>query len=138
MSPIAVFHFNDAYISINDVVLDDHATSVDLSTDVNILEDTHFGDSWEGKIPGMKSWSATVELSQDFAASSVDATLWAAHGTSVTCEFRPTSDAASATNPKFTGSVIVNYGGPLGNGVGDRATASVTLTGTGALTRATA
>lgn len=134
---MAVFHFNDASITINSVDLSDHATSVSVSTDVNILDDTHFGDSWEGKIPGMRSWSANVEFSQDFAASEVDATLWAADATAVTCVFVPTSGSVSATNPSFTGTAIVSYGGPLGNSVGDRATASVTLTGSGALTRAT-
>lgn len=134
---MATFHFNDASITINSVDLSDHATSVDVSTDVNILDDTHFGDDWEGKIPGMRSWSATVNFSQDFAASEVDATLWAADATAVTCVFKPTSDAVGSTNPSFTGTAIVSYGGPLQGQVGSKASTSVTLTGSGALTRAT-
>lgn len=134
---MAVFHFNDASITINSVDLSAWANSVDVTTDVNILDDTHFGDSWEGKIPGMRSWSATVQFSQDFAASAVDATLWSADATAVTCVFVPTSSAVSATNPSFTGTAIVSYSGPMGDGVGDKATASVSLTGSGALTRAT-
>ena len=132
------YMLNDAYISVNSVVLDDHAMSVGLSINNAELDTTAMGDTWETAIGGMKSWSLSVEFQQDFANSNVDATISAMLGTVVAIEVRPTSDAVGGTNPKWTGNILVSGDyTPVGGSQGDLATVSVTWKGTGALTRAT-
>lgn len=134
---MAVFAYTDAYLVINSVNLSDHVKSVTLTADVAALDSTAMGDTWTENIGGLKSGSLAVTFNDDFAASNVDATLWPLLGTSTTFELRPTSSAVGATNPKWTGSVLVNQI-PVGGGVGELGAKSVTWPTTGTVTRATA
>ena len=54
-----------------------------------------------------------------------------------TVTVKATSAANSATNPQYSGSVLVSQVNPLTNGVGDLATTSITWNGAGTLTRLT-
>jgi hypothetical protein len=137
---MATFVFKDAYISIdsNDLSADSVSVTLDLSADAP--EDTAMGDTFTSLVGGgIKTASITVEFNQDFAASGLDSIIYPLFntGTAVAFEVRPTSDAVSTSNPKFTGSVLVTSYQPLGGSVGDKATASVTLPITGTVTRAT-
>lgn len=135
---MASFVLTDAYVSINGVNLSDHVRSVKITYKADIVDNTAMGATAHTRLPSLKDWSAEVEFNQDFAASNVDATLFPLVGASAfAVEFRPTSLAASSTNPKFTGNALLESYPPLGGKVGDLATATASLMGTGALTRAT-
>ncbi|MCI0689693.1 MAG: hypothetical protein L0Y54_21025, partial [Sporichthyaceae bacterium] len=95
------------------------------------------GDVYRSRIGGLKTWSISLEFNADFAAGAVDATLFPLLGTTTTVKVRPTTAAISATNPEYSGSVLVTQVNPLGNSVGDLATVSVSWPGAGALARAT-
>lgn len=96
----------------------------------------HGGGGWETSTPGLGSWEVTAELMLDYGSGSTEATLWAILGQTTTVEIRPTSAAVSASNPKFTGTAIL-FEMPESLSVGEVGTVSITLKGTGALTRAT-
>lgn len=134
---MASFAFTDASVTINSVDLSDHVRSVTLNIEAEDLEDTAMGDTFRSRIGGLKDWSIDIEFNQDFAASEVDATIFPLLGTVVAVEVRPTSAPVSATNPKFSGNVLVSEYNPLDGSVGDLATTSVSWPGAGALTRAT-
>lgn len=134
---MAVFAYTDAYLVVNSVNLSDHVKSVTLTVDVAQLDTTAMGDTWTEQIGGLKSGSIAVTFNDDMAASNVDATIWPALGTVVTFELRPTSSAVGATNPKWTGSVLIS-GTSVGGGVGELAAKSVTWPTSGTVTRATA
>lgn len=134
---MATFAFTDASVVINSVDLSDHVRQVTLNVQADQLDDTAMGDTYRSRIGGLKDWSVTVEFNNDFAASEVDATLWPLLGTTTTITVKPTSAAVGATNPSYSGSVLVSQVQPLGNSVGDLATTSVTWQGAGTLTRAT-
>ena len=134
---MATFSFVDASVVINSVDLSDHVRQVTLNVSAAELDDTAMGDTFRSRIGGLKDWSVTLEFNQDFAASEVDATLWPLLGTTTTITIKPTSGSVSATNPSYSGTVLVSQYNPLTNGVGDLATTSVTWQGAGALTRAT-
>jgi hypothetical protein len=126
------------YVLINAVDLSSKVRSVDLSDDIDILDATAGNAAGAKSVEGgLTSWSATITFLQDYTGGSVDATLFAAHGTLVSCEFRGKTDAVSATNPKFTGTALVKYDKPIGGQVGQELETTVTLTGSGALARAT-
>jgi len=133
---MAVLAFTDAYLVINSVNLSDHVKSVVFTADVATLDSTAMSDTWTENIAGLKSGSIAVTFNDDFAASSVDATLWPLLGTSTTFELRPTSAAVGATNPKWTGSVLVNQH-TVGGSVGELGAKSLTFPTTGTITRAT-
>ncbi len=134
---MAKFVLNDASVTINSVDLSDHISSVTLDITADEVISTSMGDDFNTRLGGLKDGSLALEFQNDFAASEVDATLWPLLGTVVTFEVKPTSSAVSATNPKYSGSVLVNNVQPLANGVGELATMSVTFPTSGTIARAT-
>lgn len=134
---MASFAFVDARVEINSVVFTGLVRSVTLNVEAEDLEDTAFGDTYRSRIGGLKDWSVDLEFNQDFAASMVDVTLFPLLGTVVTVKVRPTTAVISATNPEYSGSVLVSEYNPLDGSVGDLATTSVSWPGAGTLARAT-
>jgi hypothetical protein len=135
---MASFALIDFAMTINSVNLSDHNTKATLNVKVDDLENTAFGTSgWKTRLGGLKEFSLSLEFNQDFAASNVDATLWAALGTVVAFTGKATSGANSATNPQYSGSVLISEYTPFDNSVGELAKVSVTFPGSGALARAT-
>ncbi len=134
---MAVLAYTDAFLSINGVTLSDHVKSVSLTVEGAVLDTTAMGDTWNDSIGGLKSGSLSVTFNDDFAAASVDVTLWPLFNTTTSFELRPTSAAVSATNPKWTGSVQISSQLGVGGGVGELAAKSVSWPTSGTVTRAT-
>lgn len=136
---MASFTITDAFVTIGGTDLSDHLTSITLSVNTNNQENTAMGSTWKDRIPsGVNDWSLSLEFNQDYAASNVDATLWAALGVSTAVVIRPTSAAASATNPQYSGNALLEGYNPLDGAMEDVAKVSPTFVADGALTRATA
>src|SRR4051812_41820275 len=110
---MAVFALTDAVVTVNGVDLSDHVRSVSIDAKVDELDTTAMGSTWHARIGSLKDWSATIEFNQDFAASKVDATVWAALGTVVTVAGTPVSGTVTATNPRYSGSMLVNDYKPI-------------------------
>jgi len=128
---------NDASVVINNVDLSDHVQSVTINYESELQDDTCMGDSTRTMLGGLKNWSIDVEFAQDFAAGEVDATLFSIVGSSVPVVVKPASGAVSTTNPSYSGTGVIGSYNPMGNSVGDLATAPVTIAAAGTLTRAT-
>jgi hypothetical protein len=126
-----------AFVSINSVNLSAYVKSVSVSYKSEMQDDTAMGDTARSRIGSLKDYSLSIEFFQDYAAGAVDATLFGIVGSVVPIEIRGSSAAASATNPKYTGSAILETYQPVGGSVGDNLMAPVTMSGVGALTRAT-
>jgi hypothetical protein len=127
----------NAFVSINSVNLSAYVKSVSVSYKSEMQDDTAMGDTARSRIGSLKDYSLSIEFFQDYAAGAVDATLFGIVGSVVPIEIRGSSAAASATNPKYTGSAILETYQPVGGSVGDNLMAPVTMSGVGALTRAT-
>lgn len=138
---MAIFALTNAKVVVNGVDLSAYCTSAAIKVGANVLDVTAFSSTgWEASIAGLKNWSLELEMNDDFAASTVNATLYSVlnTGTAVAVTFKPVNTATSATNPEFQGNVVAAYEFSAGGKVGDTATTSVSLKGTGALTRAVA
>lgn len=133
---MAVFAFTDASVVINAVDLSDHVAQVSIETSADELDDTAMGATFHARIAGLKDWSVTLKFNQDFAAGKVDATIFPLLGTVVAITIKSTSAVVGATNPSYSGLVLVNDYKPLDGSVGDLAGFSVTWPGAGTLTRA--
>lgn len=131
------FAFVDAKVTVNSVDLSQYVRQVSISASADQLDDTAMGDTFRSRLGGLKDWSINLEFNSDFAAAAVDATLWSLLGTTTTVTVKATSAATSATNPIYSGPVLVSALTPVGGSVGDLATVGVTWQGAGALTRAT-
>ena len=128
----------NAVVKINSVDLSDHVASVELSQEVEEVETTAFGDSAQTRTGGLANNSLSLDFHQDFASGSVDATLNALVGGTASFEILANGTAASATNPKYTGTVLLTEWTPVSGAIGELATASITWPISGAVTRATA
>lgn len=136
---MAVLAFTNGSVVLNGTDLSDHVKSVELMVDAEELETTAFSSTgFKSHIGGLKGGSLSITFNQDFAASSVDATLWPLLGTVVTFAVKPVNSATSATNPAYSGSVLVSNYTPLANGVGELAEVEVQFPTTGVVTRAVA
>ena len=128
----------NAVVKINSVDLSDHVASVELSQEVEEVETTAFGDSARTRTGGLANNSLSLDFHQDFASASVDDTLNALVGGTASFEILPNGTAATATNPKYTGTVLLTEWTPVSGAIGELATASITWPISGAVTRATA
>ena len=140
---MAVYVATDHKITINGTNLSTSLQSVSIDVSADEIETTAFGSGFRTRLPGLKSGSVTLNFFQDFAASSVDATLWSLFNASGTATYAtvvvlPTSSAVGAGNPAYTAVCVVTQYQPYSASVGDIATLSVTWPTTGTVTRATA
>jgi len=78
-----------------------------------------------------------LDFMQDFAASSVEATIYPLLGTSTSIVIKPVAGSTTSTNPQYTVSALVADWTPLKGGVGQLATASVTWPVSGTIAKVT-
>lgn len=137
---MAVLALTDAYISLAGNVISDHCTKVEFPVEADDLDVTAFGGVWRSRIAGLLDGTLNLSLNQDYAASSIDSIMWAAFiaRTPIAFEIRPTSAAASPTNPKWTGTVIMTGYSPISGDVGAVDQFDVSFPVAGPAARATA
>lgn len=127
-----------AVITVGGVDFSDHADSVTLTETAADQDFTNFGSAgWSERKAGLKSWSLAINFQQDYAASEVDVTLAASAGALVGVTVKPTTAAVGATNPNWSGSVLVTELPHVGGAVGDAHKFGVTWPGSGTLSRLT-
>ncbi len=134
---MAKFVTTDYKVTLNGTDFSTSLDSVELAIESDDVETTAFGSTFRTRVGGLKAASLTLEFHQDFGASSVDATLFPLLNTIATVVMLPTSAAASATNPSYTATCLVNQYSPIASSVGDLATFSVTWPTSGTVTRGT-
>lgn len=127
------------YLSINANLVHGNTRKAELSVEVEDKDVTTYTSlGWKEVIGGLKSGELGCEFLQDFAAAALDSIMWPLLGTVVPFEARADQGAVSASNPKYTGSILIKAWNPLTGSVGDEATVSVSFPTSGAVTRATA
>ena len=132
------FVATDYNISINGTSFSASLAAATLDITAEEQDVTSFGSSFRSRIGGLKDASLSLDFHQDFAAASVDATLFPLLGTQATVVIKPTSGTVSATNPTYTFNCLVTQYQPFASSVGDLATLSVSWPVSGEVTRATA
>jgi hypothetical protein len=136
---MAIFVATDFSVSINgSTALASYLTQVELKTSANDVTTTAFGSTWVTRVAGLKEGSLTLNFNQDYATTTVDATLWPLLGTNATVVIKPTSTAVGANNPAYTAICLVTDLTPVSGNIGDLATFSVTWPTNGTVSRATA
>lgn len=138
---MAKFVATQYQISLNGTDLTSSLHAAELDVKANEVETTTFGTSstvYKTVVGGIVAGTVKLEFYQDFAAGSVDATIWPLVNTIGTVVIKPQGTAVSATNPSYTATVLINQYQPIGGNVGDLASFSVTWPISGAVTRATA
>lgn len=134
-------------VTIGGVDLSNHIASVSLGSTYDVVETTAFAgvSGPAGNVPqaaktrtaGLVDNSVTLEFHQDFAAASVEATIYPLLGTTVPVVVQPVAAASvSADNPSYSFQAVISEWTPLNGAVGELATASVTWPISGPITKA--
>lgn len=138
---MAKFVLRDAYVAINGTAISDHVSSVTVESTFDEVDLTGFGATYREYGQGLGDATITLEVFQDYAASNIDAIFWplSQSGGTFGVEVRPTSAAASGTNPKYSMTGRLFGFNPLAGAVGEAATTSVPIRngGTAGLVRGT-
>ena len=128
----------NASISIGGVDLSSHVTKVTLSTTRDEIETTTFGNTAKRRVAGLADSSVSIDFNQDFAAASVETTLYPLIGSTAAVIVKPNGTATGTANPSYTFSALVTEWMPLDAQVGELASASITWPVDGTIAKATA
>jgi len=130
--------YKDPYLLVNSVDLSDYVRQVTINYGAEILDKTAGTTNSKEKIAGLKDWSLSIELNQDFATSAVDDTLFDLVGAAeFAVVIKPNGSVTGSSNPSFSGNGVLASYPPLGASVGQLITTSITIEGSGDLSRAT-
>ncbi|MFC6094734.1 hypothetical protein [Saccharothrix lopnurensis] len=128
-----------SYVELDSNVLSQWCKKIELTTEVEEQEVTNFLSlGWKEVLGGKKSGSLSLDLFQDPAAAAIDSIMWPLQGEVVPFVARLSNAAVGASNPNWTGSVLVNKWTPIGGEVGSVAAVSVDYPTSGPVLRATA
>jgi len=147
----AIFYQNNAGFKINTtgstyVDLTDHVTSLTINRAFDELDVTAMGQLGHAFIAGLESSSITIDFLNDDSAGQVMSVLNGLVGQLAPFKICQTASAIgaltstatiSATNPLYTGSILVNKLTPIAGKIGDVAIQNLTFTVSGSMGYAT-
>jgi len=137
---MAIFYQNGAGFKISTdgttyVDLSDHVQSITVNNGYDELDVSAMGNTGHAFIGGLAAPTISVDFLNDDASASVMQTLNTLVGTVAKFKVIQTTTAAgSATNPIYTGLILVNKLTPVAGKVGDVAVQSLTFTVSGSIT----
>lgn len=140
---MAKFVLRDGFIQVNGVNLSDHCSSVTVESSADDIDLTAFTTAGYREFgQGFKDATITATFFQDYAASSVHATLQPLYDTGGTFSVyvKSTQSATSATNPRIELGTARMFGySPLAGAIGDASSMDVEFrnAGTAGLTYGT-
>lgn len=131
--------FTNCYLSLAGTDFSTSTRSVTLNWAAEMLDDTAMGDTTRSRAKGLYDWSLDIELYQDFTDSGNDEDLYTAFAAG-TCAviLKPNGSTTSATNPKYTGTGIIEAYPAISGTVGDLGIVRLRVLSQGAMTRAEA
>ncbi|SEB43606.1 hypothetical protein SAMN04489727_1727 [Amycolatopsis tolypomycina] len=126
-----------AYVNVNSTDLSQYGCTAELPIEVAAEDGTTFGSGgWEENVGGLKSGSMKVKFKQSVTATELDSIMWPLLGTVVPFELRVSQAAVGASNPKYTGSVLISKWTPISGDVGKILEVDVEWPTSGAVARA--
>ena len=127
----------NAVVTLSGTDISANVASITLTTSVNEVETTSFGNTAKTRVAGLIDNSVKLDIHNDYSA--IDGLIMPlVGGTAVTMVVKPNGTTASTANPSFTFSVLVTESTPVNGAVGELNTQSLTWPISGAITRATA
>jgi hypothetical protein len=124
-------------VLVNSVDLSNHIEQVTLNRKDDQVETTAFGSAYHDFVAGLQTNTVTFTFQQDFAASSVQATLYPLTGSTTSFSVNSTASANSTVNPAFSGTILVSEWSPIDAQVGQLGKISVTYPVVSAISQAT-
>jgi hypothetical protein len=126
---MAIFLNNKVGFKIATVNLSDHVTNFTLNRVLDAIEVTAMGSTAHQFVGGLSADTITVTFLNDRATASVLPTLQAAFGSTVAFQcIQDTSEAVSATNLLYSGTIFVDNLTDINGAVADEAMIDITFT----------
>jgi hypothetical protein len=127
----------DAQLSIANNDLTAYTSKIELNDEFEAKGVTTFASGGaEENLGGLEKFEAAITFKQDYDAAALDSIMWALRRQVVTFASRAKVAAVSASNPNYTGKLLINRWVPIAGSVGDVAEVDVTFPGSGPLARA--
>lgn len=127
----------NASITFASTDISSYVSSVTLSTSLDVVDTTSFGNTARTRVAGLADNQVTIEFFQDFGSGLLESIIYPTIGTSAAMVIKPVAGSTTATNPSYSFNALVSEWQPLSGAVGELATASVTWPISGAITKAT-
>lgn len=127
----------NASITFASTDISSYVSSVTLSTSLDVVDTTSFGNTARTRVAGLADNQVTIEFFQDFGSGLLESIVYPTIGTSAAMVIKPVAGTTTATNPSYSFNALVSEWQPLSGAVGELATASVTWPISGAITKAT-
>lgn len=130
---MAKYVVKNPVLTVNGVDLTNRASSCEITSEKDLVDVTAFGANSKQNLVGLGDGTMSIDFFQDFAAASVDATLWPIHtgGTEVVVTVKPFNSAVSATNPLYTMTGVLPSYSPISGGVGEASTTTAEFSNSG-------
>lgn len=117
---MALIALTNASIVVGGSDISDHCSSVEFELEAEDLDSTTFSTAgYSSRLGGLKSGTLNLTIKGDYAAANIDSILWGFFGTVQTFVIKAVNAATTATNPAYSGSVLVNGITPITGEVGD-------------------
>ena len=133
---MAIFMGNKVAVIVGTTTITDHVSTVSLTREIDQVEITAMSNDIQNMIGGVERPTLSLELFNDFAASSVNSLFEDALGTKLNIKLIPVAGTVTATNPSYTMSCLISSWTPVNGAIDSVASVSVSLPVT-ALTKST-
>ncbi len=124
---MAIFMGNKVAVVAGSTTITTFVSTVNLSREVDQVDITAMTDTTQNVIGGIERPSVSLEVFNDFAASSVNSIFEDALGTKLALQLIPVTGTVSATNPRYSMSVLVSQWQPINGTTDAPMTASIVL-----------
>lgn len=131
--PATVSVITKPYVSLFASDISSQVSSVELPFSLEEVDATASGDTTRVSVAGLETWTATINL---FWTAAIGSTLWTNKGSTGAMELRRSTDAASSSNPKYTGTIWVASWPPISGAMGEGQQMTIEIRANSALTRA--
>ncbi|WP_327413235.1 hypothetical protein [Streptomyces sp. NBC_01233] len=127
------------FLSLNGTDVSEYVRKAELTMEVEDKDVTTYSSlGWKEVLGGLKSGELSIEFLQDVAATEIDSIMWPLFGTVVPFVTRADQAAVGASNPSYSGNVLIKQWNPIEGSIGDEASVGVGYPTSGAVARAVA
>ena len=108
----------NASITFASTDISSYVSSVTLSTSLDVVDTTSFGNTARTRVAGLADNQVTIEFFQDFASGALESIIYPTIGTSAAMVVKPVAGSTTATNPSYSFNALVSEWQPLSGAVG--------------------
>lgn len=138
MATGTVVVLDDPVVTVGGQTVSDQIKSLTIALSANMNDASSFDSGgWEESRPGLRTSGATIECYNSEGTNEITTLVWTAWSTGASLAFTGKADGAStgAGNPDYQFTTYVESFDPISGSVGDNNETSISLKGSGAVTR---